>query len=63
MKNQHNNTNGNERQQNVEIKDLQVKQDPEGGPHYSNFNRTKLYSRKSYFDARGTNRKLLYCRY
>jgi hypothetical protein len=33
MKNQHNSTNGNERQQNVEVKDLQVKQDPKGGPH------------------------------
>jgi len=34
MKNQHNSTNGNERQQNVEVKDLQVKQDPKGGPHF-----------------------------
>jgi len=37
MNSQQNSTNGNKRQQSVEIKDLQVKQDPKGGPHYSDF--------------------------
>ena len=42
MKNQHNRTNGNERQQNVEVKDLQAKQDPKGGPHIRDFGRSNV---------------------
>jgi hypothetical protein len=42
MKIQHNSTNSNERQQNVEVKDLQVTQDPKGGPHIRNFDRSSV---------------------